>query len=141
MDGSIFLSPSLVNPGLHSYVELSNSVSVRTDQRLINNDDDDLTLLSLKKDIDDLTLLSLKKDIDDLTLLSLKKDIDDLTLLSLKKDIDDLKEKNEHLQSTVTELEDYVDVLFDQIVLNLTQIIELQRYTRRELYYLKVLKR
>ena len=65
-----------------------------------------------------------------------------MTLLSLKKDIDDLKGKNEHLQSTVTELEDYVDVLFDQIVvLKLTQIIELQRYTRRELYYLKVLKR
>ena len=69
---------------------------VRTDQRLINNDDDDLTLLSLKKDIDD------------------------------------LKEKNEHLQSTVTELEDNVDVLFDQIDLNLTQIIELQGYTRLE---------
>ena len=94
MDGSIFLSPLLVNPGLHRYVELSNSMSVRTDQRLINNDDDDLTLLSLKKDIDD------------------------------------LKEKNEHLQSTVTELEDYVDVLFDQIDLNLSQVIELQRYTR-----------
>ena len=96
MDGSIFRSSSLVNPSLNRYVELSNSVSVRTDQRLINNDDDDLTLLSLKKDIDD------------------------------------LKEKNEHLQSTVTELEDYVDVLFDQIDLNLTYIIELQRYTRRE---------
>ena len=43
-----------------------------------------------------------------------------------------MKEKDEHLQSTVTELEDYVDVLFEQIDLNLTQIIELQRYTRRE---------
>ena len=53
-------------------------------------------------------------------------------VLTLKKEFDDLKATNVQLQSTVIELEDYADVLFDQIELNITQINELQRYTRRE---------
>ena len=48
-------------------------------------------------------------------------------VLTLKKGFDDLKATNVQLQSTVIELEDYADVLFDQNELNITIILGLKK--------------
>ena len=68
--------------------------------------------------------LSLRRKNDEKTRNNEEQDV--LTLHSLKKEFD------VQLQPAVIEFEDYADVLFDQIELNITKINELQRYTRRE---------